>query len=121
MFDMWNSVSSKLEAQSNVQSQQPHTSGGSIKDKCILESYTRGEASPKGFGLVCKRVDTIRYHKRTTTTFSTLVRKKKLPGQDPYSVDTYDLHVLILASTCYKEQNSAGSETAGRHMVEAPQ
>ncbi|XP_053621076.1 probable nuclear hormone receptor HR3 isoform X3 [Plodia interpunctella] len=31
MFDMWNSVS-KLEAQSNVQqSQQPHTSGGSIK------------------------------------------------------------------------------------------
>ncbi|XP_061381277.1 probable nuclear hormone receptor HR3 isoform X5 [Danaus plexippus] len=31
MFDMWNSVSTKLEAQSNVQSQQPHTSGGSIK------------------------------------------------------------------------------------------
>ncbi|XP_072937819.1 probable nuclear hormone receptor HR3 isoform X7 [Epargyreus clarus] len=31
MFDMWNSVSSKLEAQSNQQSQQPHTSGGSIK------------------------------------------------------------------------------------------
>ncbi|XP_072937814.1 probable nuclear hormone receptor HR3 isoform X3 [Epargyreus clarus] len=26
MFDMWNSVSSKLEAQSNQQSQQPHTS-----------------------------------------------------------------------------------------------
>ncbi|XP_026316379.1 probable nuclear hormone receptor HR3 isoform X3 [Hyposmocoma kahamanoa] len=32
MFDMWNSVTTKLEAQSNVQqSQQPHTSGGSIK------------------------------------------------------------------------------------------
>ncbi|XP_039747837.1 probable nuclear hormone receptor HR3 isoform X8 [Pararge aegeria] len=32
MFDMWNSVSTKLEAQSNVQqNQQPHTSGGSIK------------------------------------------------------------------------------------------
>ncbi|XP_047516702.1 probable nuclear hormone receptor HR3 isoform X9 [Pieris napi] len=32
MFDMWNSVNTKLEAQSNVQqSQQPHTSGGSIK------------------------------------------------------------------------------------------
>lgn len=32
MFDMWNTVTTKLEAQSNVQqSQQPHTSGGSIK------------------------------------------------------------------------------------------
>ncbi|KAL0809665.1 hypothetical protein ABMA28_011188 [Loxostege sticticalis] len=32
MFDMWNSVTTKLEAQTNVQqSQQPHTSGGSIK------------------------------------------------------------------------------------------
>ncbi|XP_041985780.1 probable nuclear hormone receptor HR3 isoform X8 [Aricia agestis] len=32
MFDMWNSVSTKLESQSNVQqTQQPHTSGGSIK------------------------------------------------------------------------------------------
>ncbi|XP_011564611.1 probable nuclear hormone receptor HR3 isoform X3 [Plutella xylostella] len=32
MFEMWNTVSTKLEAQTNVQqSQQPHTSGGSIK------------------------------------------------------------------------------------------
>lgn len=39
MFDMWNSVSTKLEAQSNVQqSQQPHTSGGSIKGNFHLIS-----------------------------------------------------------------------------------
>lgn len=31
MFDMWNSVSTKLEQTNVQQSQQPHTSGGSIK------------------------------------------------------------------------------------------
>lgn len=32
MFEMWNNVATKLEAQqTQVQSQQPHTSGGSIK------------------------------------------------------------------------------------------
>ncbi|CAG9136014.1 unnamed protein product [Plutella xylostella] len=37
MFEMWNTVSTKLEAQTNVQqSQQPHTSGGSIKATSTL-------------------------------------------------------------------------------------
>lgn len=32
MFEMWNNVATKLEVQqSQVQSQQPHTSSGSIK------------------------------------------------------------------------------------------
>lgn len=36
MFEMWNSVSSKMEQaaqQAQTQSQQPHTSSGSIKGK----------------------------------------------------------------------------------------
>lgn len=47
MFDMWNSVSTKLEAQSNVQqTQQPHTSGGSIKGNFYLIT---GTAMPEAF------------------------------------------------------------------------
>lgn len=47
MFDMWNTVSTKLEAQSNIQqSQQPHTSGGSIKGNFDLIQGT----TALGFG-----------------------------------------------------------------------
>lgn len=45
MFEMWNNVSSKLEqAQSNIQqTQQPHTSGGSIKGThCYILSFICG-------------------------------------------------------------------------------
>lgn len=38
MYEMWNNVSSKLEQvqQSQNQTQQPHTSSGSIKGSCII-------------------------------------------------------------------------------------
>lgn len=48
MFDMWNTVSSKLDAQTNVhQSQQPHTSGGSIKGN----SFVLADCTPHCTGI----------------------------------------------------------------------
>lgn len=48
MFDMWNSVSTKLEQTNIQQSQQPHTSGGSIKGNFHL--IKRGRLFGANFG-----------------------------------------------------------------------